>query len=136
MDAKQLLGEGWLAVVHPEDRERVLQEWQRALKEQTSSRIQLRFRRADGQYLWYTRSVIPYQDGQGNLLKWVGINSDIQEQKLKEMALQENELLKQTQQKLLAEKDFLNACSKTVPTAYWRWTHKETLRLGINRWKR
>jgi PAS domain S-box-containing protein len=106
MDSNQLSGEGWFAIVHPQDRERVTGEWQRALQEQTASRIELRFRRADGQYLWFTRSVIPYRDEQGRLLKWVGINSDIQEQKLKEMSLQENELLKQTQLKLVAEKEF------------------------------
>ncbi len=105
-EAGQLLGEGWLDVVHPGDREGVVREWQRALREQTPSRAEVRFRRADGAYLWHLRSVIPYRDGQGNLVKWVGINTDIEEQKGSEATRRENEVLRQTQLRLEAEKEF------------------------------
>jgi|GEM_PF-2586203 len=104
--AGQLLGAGWLDVVHPADRERVVQEWQRALRERLPSRIELRFRRADGAYLWYHRHVIPYRDAQGDLVRWVGVNTDIEDQKRGEAARQENELLRQTQLRLEAEKEF------------------------------
>ena len=104
--ARQLLGEGWLDVIHPDDRERVRREWQRALRERVPSRIELRFRRADGAYRWYQRTVTPYHDGQGDLVRWVGINTDIEEEKGKEAAQRENELLRQTQLRLEAEKEF------------------------------
>jgi PAS domain S-box-containing protein len=87
--AGQLLGEGWLDVVHPGDRERVVYEWQHALREGTASRVELRFRRADGAYRWHQRSVIPYRDGQGNLARWVGVNTDIEDQKGREAARRE-----------------------------------------------
>jgi PAS domain S-box-containing protein len=105
-EAGQLLGEGWLDVVHPGDRERVVREWQRTLREGTPSRVELRFRRADGTYRWHQRSVIPYRDGQGNLVKWVGVNTDIEDQIGREAARRENELLRQTQLRLEAEKEF------------------------------
>jgi PAS domain-containing protein len=37
---------------------------------------------------------------------WVGFNTDIQDQKLKETALRDNEVLRQTQRRLEAEKEF------------------------------
>jgi PAS domain S-box-containing protein len=104
--AGQLLGEGWLDVIHPGDRERIWREWQRALRERTPSLAEVRFRQADGAYLWYQRSVIPYCDGQGDVVKWVGINTDIEEQKGREAVQRENELLRQTQLRLEAEKEF------------------------------
>ncbi len=88
-EAGQLLGEGWLDVIHPGDREGVVREWQRALREGTPSRTEVRFRRADGAYLWFLRSVMPYRDGRGTLLRWVGINTDIEEQKGREAAQRE-----------------------------------------------
>ncbi|MBD0254550.1 MAG: PAS domain S-box protein [Cytophagales bacterium] len=105
-EAGQLLGEAWLDVIHPGDRERVVREWQRALREQTPSRAEVRFRRADGAYLWHQRTVIPYRDGQKDLVRWVGINTDIEEQKAREAAQRENEVLRQTQLRLEAEKEF------------------------------
>jgi PAS domain S-box-containing protein len=94
--AEQLLGEGWLEVVHPQDREMAEQVWRNALKEEVSNRLELRLRRADGTYHWHLRSVIPYRDQTGNVLKWVGINTDIHDQKLKEAALKDNQLLLET----------------------------------------
>lgn len=87
--AGQLLGEGWLDVVHPGDREGVVREWQRALREGTPSRLEVRFRRADGAYRWHQRTVIPYHDGQEDIIKWVGINTDIEAQKGREAAQRE-----------------------------------------------
>ncbi len=104
--AGPLLGTGWLDVVHPADRERVAQEWQRALREGAPSRTELRFRRADGAYRWHQRRVIPYRDGQGGLVGWVGVNTDIEDQQRGEAARQENELLRQAQLRLEAEKEF------------------------------
>ncbi len=57
-------------------------------------------------YQWHLRKVIPHLNAQGNLVKWVGVNTDIQEQKLKEAALRENQELRQTQHRLEAEKEF------------------------------
>jgi signal transduction histidine kinase len=68
--------------------------------------VEVRFRRADGAYRWYQRSVIPYHDGHGDLVRWVGINTDIEEQKGREAARRENEVLRQTQLRLEAEKEF------------------------------
>lgn len=106
LTAEQLLGEGWYKVIHSEDEEKARQVWQKTLEEKVANCTELRFKRADGSYLWHLRSVIPYQDKQGNLLKWVGVNTDIHQQKLKEEALLENELLRQLGLKLQSEKDF------------------------------
>ena len=104
--AGQLLGKGWLEVVHPEDRDHVADAWQRALREGTANQQELRFRRADGTYRWHLRKVIPHVDARGNAVKWVGVNTDIHEQKLKEAALRENQELRQTRHRLEAEKEF------------------------------
>ncbi len=56
---RELLGGGWLAMLHPDDRDRTQQAWQAAIEaHQNEYEIEHRFRRFDGAYRWFkTRGV-------------------------------------------------------------------------------
>lgn len=71
---------GWLEQIHPEDRVRLSQAWQRCLRTGEALRIDFRIRRYDGMYRWFDTRALPVRDAQGKVLKWFGTNTDIQEQ--------------------------------------------------------
>ncbi|MGK7651298.1 response regulator [Roseovarius sp. B08] len=74
-------GAGWVSVVHPGDRERVVAIWEQAVKERSAYESEFRIRRADGAYRWHLVRATPILDDRGSVLHWVGTNSDIDDQK-------------------------------------------------------
>lgn len=46
------LGDGWLAAIHPNDRDRVATEWARAISERRDFSLEYRFQRPDGSVVW------------------------------------------------------------------------------------
>lgn len=49
---KETLGSDWRTAIHPEDRQRILAEWQGAVSENQNFTSEVRFLRADGSLLW------------------------------------------------------------------------------------
>jgi len=90
-DVDAWLADAW-AVLHPDDRERAYAAWHDHV---TSARSvfqqQFRFRRQDGQWRWTRVVAAPLADSDGKLMKWVGMNTDITEQKEVENRLRESE---------------------------------------------
>ena len=78
----------WLdLVIHPEDRERTLEHWLGAVAGRHSYEIEYRIRAADGAYRWFQTRGVPLRDGQGEILKWFGTCTDIENQKQAEADL-------------------------------------------------
>lgn len=76
-----LAGAGWISIVHPQDRERVGGTWMRAVNERSRYEAEFRIRRADGAYRWHLVRATPILDERGTVSRWVGTNSDIDDQK-------------------------------------------------------
>lgn len=75
-------GEGWLAVVHPEDLDRVKQRLQQAVNAQLPCEFEYRLRRAsDRAYRWHLVRALPTVDEAGNVTSWIGSATDIEELK-------------------------------------------------------
>jgi two-component system CheB/CheR fusion protein len=74
-------GFGWLQNVHPEDRDRVFEKWQAAIKAGTPFDAELRLRRADGAYHWFKARSVPIRDSVHDVAKWYGTNTDIDDLK-------------------------------------------------------
>ncbi len=75
------LGNGWLESVHPEDRERAHRQWRSALASGEKYDIQFRVRVADGSYRWQLVRALPQRDARGAIVRWVGVNIDVEEQR-------------------------------------------------------
>jgi PAS domain-containing protein len=59
----------------------------------------MRFRRAGGEYRWQLVHRVPLRDENGNVIRWYGVGSDIEDQKRAENALRKSEAyLDQAQQ--------------------------------------
>ncbi|MGB9631954.1 MAG: PAS domain S-box protein [Chloroflexaceae bacterium] len=77
----QALGDGWLTLLHPDDVEATRAAWEQAVRDGTPSAAEFRFRASDGSYRWYLARAIPFRDAQGNIVKWYGTSTSIDEQK-------------------------------------------------------
>lgn len=74
--------DGWTAVVHPDDRERVVAAWSEAVRDLRRHQTEVRFRRAsDGAYRWHLSHGLPVIDGAGRAVKWIGTAVDIDDRK-------------------------------------------------------
>jgi PAS domain S-box-containing protein len=74
---EEQLGLAWLdKVVHPQDRERVRERWMAAVQGRDDYDLELRIRRADGQYRWFKARATPVRD-EGRTVRWFGTCTDI-----------------------------------------------------------
>jgi formate hydrogenlyase transcriptional activator len=84
-------GWGWKVVVHPEDLDRLVRDWLAVMDSRKPGELETRIRRYDGVYRWFLIRVVPLLDGQGNVVKWFGSNTDIEDRKLAEEKLRQDE---------------------------------------------
>jgi PAS domain S-box-containing protein len=87
-----ILGEEWRQFVHPDDYERV-QALRRRARE-TREPYEVEYRLKDGQtgrYRWFLARGMPVRDEAGQVIKWFGTATDIDEQKRTEEALRQSQ---------------------------------------------
>ena len=87
LSAEEASDWGWTAAVHREDRDRLLDFWRQLLASGEAGEIEARLRRHDGDYRWFLFRVEPVRDNHGNIFKWYGANTDIEDRKRAEALL-------------------------------------------------
>ena len=80
-------GTGWAESLHPDDLPTVLAKWERAYKHSEPYHGECRFRASDGSYKTMTFIGTPVRDNSGEIINWVGINTDITERVQAEIEL-------------------------------------------------
>lgn len=86
-----LQGDGWRVVLHPDDQERTLQQWQQSVASGRPYEIEYRFRVANGSYRWFVGRALPQYDASGTVEKWIGTCTDIDDLKRAQDALRQSE---------------------------------------------
>ena len=99
-------GWGWQVAFHPEDLPRVMEKWRKMLVSGESDEIETRLRRHDGVYRWFLIRAQAFRDDSGNIVRWYGTSTDIEDRKKAEAALQ-------------ASERNLAAIINTIPTTVW-----------------
>jgi PAS domain S-box-containing protein len=89
--AEQGLGWGWGAAIHPDDLPGLVEYWQTCLASGTPVNTEARMRRFDGVYRWFLFRGSPLRDEAGNIIKWYGTNTDIDDRKQAEEKLRASE---------------------------------------------
>jgi PAS domain S-box-containing protein len=87
LSPEESLGFGWERALHPDDRERCLQDWRRIVRSGRELNEEYRFRRADGRYRWHLGRAVPLRDDRGEVTRWFGTCTDIQDQKRVQQSL-------------------------------------------------
>jgi PAS domain S-box-containing protein len=89
--AEQYRRRGWLEAVHPDDRARSREVWERAVAARGPCEYEHRLRRHDGQYRYFSVRAVPVFTDAGTIREWAGIHSDITQRKLTEQSLRDGE---------------------------------------------
>ncbi|MEE7438252.1 PAS domain-containing protein [Methylobacterium oryzae] len=74
-------GAGWRGIIHPDDQDRVDEEWRAAVRSRADYQSEYRLRRADGAYRWFLARAQPVLGADGAVTRWVGTSTDIDDQK-------------------------------------------------------
>ncbi len=74
-------GVEWANIVHPDDIPHAQGRWLGALESGEAYETQFRLRRSDGAYRWHLARAAPIKDERGAIIKWIGTNTDIHDQK-------------------------------------------------------
>jgi len=74
-------GERWATIVHPDDLAAVAAGWAASLASGDPYETEFRLRRADGLYRWHIGRAVPIRDSYGRITRWIGTNTDIEDQK-------------------------------------------------------
>jgi two-component system cell cycle sensor histidine kinase/response regulator CckA len=81
-------GNDWKPLVHDDDRERFLQAWAHGISSASSFEVEHRLREfSTGSYRWHLSRAVPIRGEAGQVVKWFGTSTDIEEQKRAEISL-------------------------------------------------
>jgi PAS domain S-box-containing protein len=82
---------GWPRAFHPDDKKGMLVKWSAIRESGMPGELEARLRRYDGEYRWFLFRAEPLRDEAGNIVKWYGSSTDIEDRKRTEVALRESE---------------------------------------------
>ncbi|MGA7376927.1 MAG: diguanylate cyclase [Candidatus Sulfotelmatobacter sp.] len=94
---EEMRGMGWGKVVHPDDLENCVSSWQNAMRVGEPYEIEYRLRRKDGSFRWFLGRANPIRNATGEIIKWFGTCTDIENQKQNQQNL-EGQIKEQTLQ--------------------------------------
>jgi PAS domain S-box-containing protein len=78
----------WVALAHPADRSRAVAGWQAALASGADYGAEFRLRSKNGDYRWFKAAGKPVRNAAGQITRWLGTCSDIEDQKRSEEILE------------------------------------------------
>jgi len=82
----------WSSLIHPDDRERVVNLWRRSVETGQPYDVEHRARRADGVFRWLHSRAQPLRDAEGRIIRWCIMLTDVDDRKRAENALRASEL--------------------------------------------
>ena len=83
-------GYGWANAVHPDDRQASVEAWNRTVAERRTFVHEHRVRAGDGTWRHFAIRAVPVLDPQGAIREWVGVHTDITDQREAEAELRES----------------------------------------------
>jgi len=91
LTAEAAMGWGWKVAIHPDDLPKMLEAYRNALVTGQPFEVEGRLRRADGEYRRFLFRGNPVMDERGKVVKWYGINIDLEDRTRAEAALRASE---------------------------------------------
>ena len=83
-------GHGWANAVHPDDMGPTVEAWEQTVREKRMFVFEHRLRSRDGAWRHYAIRAVPIIDEGGAVREWVGVHTDITEQREAEAELRES----------------------------------------------
>jgi PAS domain S-box-containing protein len=88
LSLEESYGAGWNIPFHPDDQQRAWDAWQNAVTNNAVYSLECRLRRYDGEYFWWLIRGVPVLNEKGEIMKWFGSCTDIDELKRAEEEVQ------------------------------------------------
>ena len=88
---EDLAGSKWAQMVHADDIGSASATWVKALANGAPYQTEFRLRRDDGSFRWHLARALPIRDKENQIVRWIGTNTDIDNQKEIEEQLFESE---------------------------------------------
>jgi PAS domain S-box-containing protein len=85
------MGLAGASTIHPEDRDRALEQWSQSVAQGEPFEIEYQVRRHDGVYRWFICRAIPMGNSQEQITNWIGTITDLEQIKQSETAIQRSE---------------------------------------------
>jgi PAS domain S-box-containing protein len=115
LSVEQTAGSGWQAAIHPDDLKQQVGKWMEAVGTGRPYENEVRFIRSDRQYRWHLDRGVPLRDEEGNIVKWYGVVTDIEDRKRAE------EALRLVSSDLQDSKTKLEEAQRIAHVGYWEW---------------
>jgi PAS domain S-box-containing protein len=77
----EALERGWREAIHPDDFTKLVDKWRAILASGDPGEHEARMRRFDGEYRWFLFRAVPLRDELGNIVRWYGTSTDIEDRK-------------------------------------------------------
>ncbi|BDC43114.1 PAS domain-containing sensor histidine kinase [Paraburkholderia terrae] len=90
----------WQSIVHSDDLPAMQAAWREAVATGSALETTARIRRKDGVYRWMHVGAEPLRDANGEIVRWYGVNTDIEEHKQTQQALERSEAFLSDAQRL------------------------------------
>ena len=111
----EVLGDRWLKMLHPEDVTPTVDRWKRSIVTGEPYETEFRLRRAGTEeFRWHLARATAQRDDEGNILRWFGTNTDIEDRRQAEAELRR--LTHEAMDANRAKSDFLAAMSHELRT--------------------
>lgn len=88
---EEALGWGWRAAMHPDDSRAAVDDWRGIIASKKPAEGERIIRKFDGEYRRHMYRAAPLMDGQGNIVRWYGTLTDIEDRKRAEDSLRSSE---------------------------------------------
>jgi PAS domain S-box-containing protein len=85
---EEMIGRGWMTMLHPDDIKHVTEVWEHSLKTRTPHENEFRVKAADGTYRNVYARTSPVMETDGGIREWVGTLTDITDRKRAEHEMQ------------------------------------------------
>lgn len=122
-------GRGWLSMVHPDDRDRVGEEYLSALRDGAHLETELRLcSKRTGEYRWHLMGALPLRGRLGMLSSWLVVAMDVHQIKSAEQALRATE----ARLLLALEAGQMAVWEKGEASEAITWLDPKNLRLSMN----
>lgn len=82
---------GWAKAVHPDDAEDTLLAWNEAVRLQKTFEFEHRVKTANGEWRIFVVKAIPLKNADGSIREWVGVHTDVTEQRESQEAIKTSE---------------------------------------------